>query len=348
MPSKHAREGLKTSFWRLDPQWDPLVPKVLRYENHPYIIYTKRPKCSGKLPHGSYATNNFGFEGTQDVSFEKKQGCLRVLCVGGSTTEMADGDDPDNTYPHWLEKYLKEKLGDSIEVLNAGCAGYTSAEILIDFELRLLDFHPDAVVIYESINDAWCTGILEGFKSDYSHARINKELKPNAWNKIPHFNHSFFYSLLRKKIVYRFGHAVSLISFINKFPLKVRGEFTPQAPETFKRNIKSLCQVALGHGILPVIVRFNYNPVIEQGKAIDFLRIFENGEQHKDIFLKTFKANIASLKEVATEIPEVVYVEVQGMEEKDFLFNDSCHFSTEGMKKMGEQIATQLAVILKK
>jgi lysophospholipase L1-like esterase len=38
-------------------------------------------------------------------------------------------------------------------VINAGCSGYTSFEMLVQLEMRVVELHPDVVVLYEAVND---------------------------------------------------------------------------------------------------------------------------------------------------------------------------------------------------
>ena len=192
--------------------------QAFRYEQHPYIIYVKRPHIYGNAPYGKYATNNYGFVGTHETALEKHEGVTRVICIGGSTTEMSYSYDPNNTYPGWVQKYL----GPKYEVINAGCAGWTTVEMLINFELRLLDFKPDIIVLYAGFNDIRRCGLVNGFKSDYSHARFNKGFD-------------------------RATHGRSVLSYVSpKNPDLV--EIAPEeAIQTFRRNVKTIIGVAKEH-----------------------------------------------------------------------------------------------------
>jgi lysophospholipase L1-like esterase len=99
---------------------------------------------------------------------------VRILCLGGSTT-YGSGLEAGETYPARLAALL-EPLATAgppprrYEVINCGVPGYSTAESLIDLELRLFDFEPDALVIYHGINDARVVQ-ARGFVPDYSHMR---------------------------------------------------------------------------------------------------------------------------------------------------------------------------------
>ncbi|MBF0284398.1 MAG: hypothetical protein HQL51_08050, partial [Magnetococcales bacterium] len=92
--------------------------------------------------------------------FEKPPGVTRLLAVGGSTTLN------DYAYktgkvdvPLLLEERLNRELGAQgggarrYEVLNAGANAFSSAHTLVNLQFRLLEFHPDVVLILHNIND---------------------------------------------------------------------------------------------------------------------------------------------------------------------------------------------------
>ena len=267
--------------------------KVFRYQQHPYIVYTKTPYIGGRTPTGTYRTNNCGFAGSVDTFFKKHEEIERVICIGGSTTEMAY-EHFYNTYPYWLEQYLNNKNGYGYEVINAGCAGYTTVEMLINFELRLLNFKPDYIVLYAGINDAKDMALVDDFQIDYTHGRVNKGFSKYTLGK------SIHYHICPKNR-----------KFIDKAP--------EIATETFKRNILSIVGVAEKHGIIPIVVEFNYNPVNDYSAGL----------------IDAIDRNIKSIKNI---VPR--YIETEKMTEEDFI--DGCHLSTSGMKKMGKAISENI------
>ncbi len=94
----------------------------------------------------------------------------RIACLGGSTT-YDDGVGDDDTYPLKLEQDLRAaRPGRDIEVLNCGVPSYTSAESLANLSFRVLDLQPDAIVLYEGIND-WRTRDYKNYDAAYFHFR---------------------------------------------------------------------------------------------------------------------------------------------------------------------------------
>src|SRR5262245_22655102 len=91
--------------------------------------------------------NALGFRG-EEIAIEKTAGTVRIACCGGSTT-YGEGVvyDYKLSMPYLLEHALRAE-GHQVEVINAGCPGWTSLETLINFETRLLELQPDYIVVY--------------------------------------------------------------------------------------------------------------------------------------------------------------------------------------------------------
>src|SRR4030095_14123746 len=88
--------------------------------------------------------NNFGFVG-RDFAYAKPPGVIRIAALGASTT--ADG------YPAMLEEYLNALQSNRFEVMNFGQGYWTSAHVLVNFVLNVIDFAPDYIVIHQAAND---------------------------------------------------------------------------------------------------------------------------------------------------------------------------------------------------
>jgi len=107
--------------------------------------------------------NNFGFVG-RDFAYAKPPGVIRIAALGASTT--ADG------YPAMLEEYLNTKVAgqsNRFEVMNFGVGYWTSAHVLVNFVLNVLDFAPDYIIIHQAANDEHARASEAEFRGDYSH-----------------------------------------------------------------------------------------------------------------------------------------------------------------------------------
>ena len=341
-----SKTGRDTSFLIYPEEWLIRTTKICRYQPHPYIIFTKRPDVRGLASSGAFASNNFGFEGTRDIQQKKPSGTFRIICLGGSNTEENHDREPDRTYPDFLEQELNKTFGGAVEVLNAGNSGYTTVESLNNFALRLLDFEPDMIIYYEAINDVYFSGLLDGFRPDYAHARRNTPDHPGFWDKLPAIPWSFCYSWGRTRLLRVFAMTKGLIQWVNYSPLRPASRFEPGAVAAYKRNLKSLCAVALAHGVAPVLVPFSYNPALKKGLSSRVLGTYKL-ESCQEWLVPYLDGNNAALPGIAQELPGVKYLEVAPLEERFFLSGDDCHCTTEGLRELAARIARPLAPVIR-
>lgn len=103
--------------------------------------------------------NSHGFRG-KEWKVEKEPGVFRIVTLGASST-FGYHDREDETYPHYLEQYLREWLREnprpgvtSVEVINLGIPHLLAGEILALYLAEARPLKPDAVTFYEGINDA--------------------------------------------------------------------------------------------------------------------------------------------------------------------------------------------------
>lgn len=112
----------------------------------PFFVYRKH----ASRENGVFRTNNYGFR-DDDVLVPKPPGLIRILCIGGSTTE--EGDSNGITYPNILERRLNLLFESSeFDVVNAGLSGYSS----LKGWMRMPDYlalEPDLLVWYNAVND---------------------------------------------------------------------------------------------------------------------------------------------------------------------------------------------------
>jgi lysophospholipase L1-like esterase len=137
---------------------------ALQHPPHPFLQVVASSQVS---------VNRHGFRG-DPIDERKPPRTFRVFALGGSTT-MGVGARYEDTYPFKLQAMLRQRYPDvAIEVQNAGSAWYTTAHLLINYQLRVRPFEPDLIVVFEAINDLyrsfsppwWAVG---EFKPDYSH-----------------------------------------------------------------------------------------------------------------------------------------------------------------------------------
>lgn len=198
--------------------WAPFLmtsPKLLSLESHPYALYVKKQNCTGLYP-----SNSLGYTGKREISRERIPNSCRIYCVGGSTTEAHNPNQgPDSSWPGKMQDILAARFpGTSMECINAATVGYTSAESLSEFLFRGIDLKPDILLVYHNVNDAWTCQMVDGFKSDYSHARRHKSWDLGWVNRIPEISWVWTYQLVRECIMKRYGKSNALLYWISHPP----------------------------------------------------------------------------------------------------------------------------------
>src|SRR5580765_4556800 len=101
--------------------------------------------------------NSDGYRG-EELSVARGPSTVRIACVGDSWTfGMPVGQE--QTYPSRVAAWLHQERPDlRYEVQNFGVLGYSSFQGLQLLKTRVLDFHPDIVVIGFGMNDSEVAG----------------------------------------------------------------------------------------------------------------------------------------------------------------------------------------------
>ena len=142
-------------------EWQDRLDNYMLYEPSAQLLWTYRPSVSYRLEcqpqYGEprrylLATNSLGLR-DGPVSRVKPKGSLRVICIGDSRT-AGYGLPLEATFAKQLEGRLRAVLGrDDVDVINAGCDGYTSFQGKRLLRTKLLGLSPDCVVACFSCND---------------------------------------------------------------------------------------------------------------------------------------------------------------------------------------------------
>lgn len=246
-----------------------------RFRAHRHLGFALVP---GYLRDGN-RHNALGFRG-EEITLAKPAATLRVVCCGGSTTY---GEGTAHDYRLSVPFLLQEGLragGHTVEVINAGCPGWTTLETLINFETRLLELQPEFAVVYHGINDVlprlvWPTS---AYRADWSGWLVREQhvveasllerstlariLLIDAGRVEPHG------SLLRiigdvppSSLTFAFRGQRLAGSYpsgvFRDVPIERLLEQNP--PVFFERNLRSLLAVAAAHGVQVVLCTFAYS-----------------------------------------------------------------------------------------
>jgi lysophospholipase L1-like esterase len=172
----------KWSVSTLDPYSHAL--DEVRIEPHPFLGYALKP--SWRSPPGAklqVSHNSLGLRG-KERAHPKPAGTFRIVTLGGSSVYGSQDSSDDSVWSERLERALATaRPGTPIEVLNGGCLGYNSFEMLVQLELRVLPLSPDLVIVYEAINDMkaalyWRGGPVQDDNTHYRTAWRGERASP--------------------------------------------------------------------------------------------------------------------------------------------------------------------------
>ena len=231
--------------------------ELRKMTGHPFLQFKGIPSRTGEIYRvlkpggrayeetGNLSTfNNFGFVG-RDFAYAKPPGVIRIAALGASTT--ADG------YPAMLEEYLNARVAaqsNRFEVMNFGVGYWTSAHVLVNFVLNVMDFAPDYIIIHQAANDQHARAPEAEFRGDYSHY-LKVFQPPRIWDRY----------ILRVSVPYR-----ALKFYLNANPewmfVEAASQIHRKEPQralnarelgVFRRNIETIIDVASARQIKVVL-----------------------------------------------------------------------------------------------
>ncbi len=98
---------------------------------------------SPRVRYGKWETNSLGFRG-KEVDLEKKEGQIRIVCLGGSET-FGLFEEEGKEWPSQLRGMLRDQFP-RVEVINASVAGLTLKRKKAYVEKYLLPLKPDIMI----------------------------------------------------------------------------------------------------------------------------------------------------------------------------------------------------------
>jgi len=93
------------------------------------------------------------------ASRTQRDGPIRIVALGDSTTEAGWEGNAKRVYPERL-KALLEARGIAVDVINAGISNTTTRQAIGRLDRDVRRFHPDYVIIQFGINDSWIDASL--------------------------------------------------------------------------------------------------------------------------------------------------------------------------------------------
>lgn len=258
------------------------------------------------------------------TSVQKPDGTFRIIAVGGSTTANEKSFQLTGVdYSLALEEKLSSAIdGISIEVLNAGGSGYSSAQSLINIEFRLVEYNPDLIILMHNINDCSVNSFGGGATSDYS----NKYLKPHFLNPSLQGTLSVSGFLTQSRFLAKLGLPQVLAN--ESGGLDPEADYRLGIPY-FRRNIISIAGICKENNIRFILLSQPYsmqpNPFVSLDAFLAYDRVISEISREQEIgFIDMFSEF--------------------GHEES--LYVDEFHYSPEGIEKFSDILFVNLRPII--
>ncbi len=318
-----------------------IPPQEQLYTLHPYLPFVLNPGY--RSADGLNRVNALGYRG-DETTRQKPAGVYRIACLGGSTTYTAV-DDYRLTYPYLLGKYLKERYGHpEVEVINAGVSGYTTWEMLVNFQYRVLDLDPDLIVVYEAVNDA--KGRLidpSGYAGDNGGYRRPLHIQYSVWEKSLFIHYLF--------VQWGWSETNSLERMARRPGFEVEGlprrkERTPREqaeaerrmlevveenpPIYFERNLRNLVALARENHVKTLLTRWAY--ITDLG-----------GDMAEPWYQKMVAQHNQISQRIAQEQRTYYYDFAAEMPKEKRLFKDCMHVNEAGSPVMADLFARFIA-----
>lgn len=290
----------------------------------PYLNYIANPE------HPEH--NKFGYRGTE-IDLPKPDGIFRIVALGGSTT-YSTGTSPEESYPAFLQKILRDEYGyTQVEVINGGMQGYSSWENLANFAFRVLELDPDMILIYAAVNDVVAreSGSPDCYRGENALRGLN--VGRGLWVEQ---NQPLSPSALHRFIGIRLGWMPNPLDLQSAFePVDVICQADPEGttiadrveantPTYYERNMRNLLLLAQGNDVIPVLSTWSY--YVDADRPEHWINAIN---QHNAIARELAEELDVSLYDLANQLPI----------DSEFWEIDGIHFVTKGTQEQAQQYA---------
>ncbi len=311
---------------------------VLRH--HPYLVY--ETKANQRLP--GVTVNAQGFRG-RDWSVEKAPGSKRVIVMGGSAAFGQGASADDRVFSAVLERMMRDSpvpAGRTVEVYNAGVLGYNSMQEFLLLATRLMEYAPDALVLFDGWNDMYFGGTLEPGIQEAFHPIFYEFDTLLARNGQPLRNvprSSAIFRMLERTINARRGSALQ----------RTFGQFSDNEKiilSLYRLNLKRICRLARAHGVEVVIAP--QPEVFQRAGTIPDAELERRREAETDGYAELSRTQYPLFIETAREVAaaqEVIFADFGGVFDAtgDEIFVDRVHLNDRGNELIAGRLLPAVA-----
>jgi lysophospholipase L1-like esterase len=319
------------------------VRLVQYWEFDPYLMWIPKKNVAGYDKYSNYKMNNYGFRNSYDIEKEKGRDVFRIMVLGGSTSWGSGASSNDSVWTKVIEDILRKKLTGKVEVLNAGCAGYTSFQESLYLQFKLLQFAPDLVIVMDGYNDLFMAALYteEGYEPnasvqyDAEKRFFNESIMAQALGLVA--NKSHLISLLRRiaeKVRYERGQS-----------LYGKGHLHDKGIRSYLENINTIESILNGRNIKSLFLLQPYMGISKKHRS----------KEEEAMLLKNIQANdymVTLMEKLRTEYGRFAidnklnYHDLSGIyddvTESETVWFDHIHLNDNGHRILAEKVGAIL------
>lgn len=280
---------------------------------------------------------------------EKTYGVTRIAVIGGSGAfDLYKNDNA--TWSVYLGRHLESSLKRPFEVLNAGTPGYSSWQARNLLSSKLMQWRPDAVILYELYNDSLTfrrndpNEIIRGWKLNAETNFISPSAHPGTWldsasGVLPFTTDAVRYYWVRGIVDRNFRKH-------NEFwqDNSLSGVAQSGGLQFYKDNRAAISRICAEAGNIPLIIVSQASIIHTNNSPEEKATILYNyrGMNHANLLEAYGKARAID-RQLAAELPNVEYLPAHEHVPSSLeYFFDEVHLNDRGSRLLAAYIAEEL------
>ena len=128
-----------------------ILHQYTKFRPSPSLTWELVPGWKGHEGAGAVVINSQGLR-ERELPVARPAGTRRILCLGDSVT-FGHWVEAEQAFPRQLEQALAGRIGNPVQVINAGVPGYSTFQELKWLEEKGWDYQPDLIVVGFVLND---------------------------------------------------------------------------------------------------------------------------------------------------------------------------------------------------
>ena len=283
---------------------------------------------------------------------------IKILFLGGSTTETLYVPEK-NRFPSVVERIIRSKLKETVNVLNGGVSGNNSMHSLFILLAKGIPMKPQYVVLMHNINDFALLSKTESYWIAPKSRAIVVDTNDGKFSTIEDSSRNLFFNLLKNAKNFL---APNLYTYLRPRLFAdatfYRDEFEGYSKnyadldielmkEQFRSSITSFVKLSKAWNIQPILMTQGnrINPDFEY--FLEWAERHERGKMTPEEFSTLYKAMNEITREVAS-IENITLIDLDALIPKsnEFIY-DTIHLNETGSILMGEIVSKALLDLIK-